>query len=41
MMIKKITYLIHIPAIMIGFLIGTIWVGLKSGFNGAIDWWVE
>lgn len=40
-MIKEVTYLIHIPTIIIGFLVGTLWIGLKSGFNGAVDFWID
>ncbi len=40
-MVETIACLIHIPLILLGRVVGTIWVGLKSGFFDAVDFWEE
>jgi hypothetical protein len=38
---KNVLYVVHIPAMIIGFIAGTIWVGLNASFNFAVSFWVE
>ena len=38
---KKVAYLIHVPLIVIGFLVGTITMGIRVGYEFAYDFWGE
>lgn len=36
---KNIAYLIHVPAIIIGAIVGTIYFGFMQGMIATVEWW--
>ena len=38
---KKVAYLIHIPTLLLGAILATLWIGLKTGFEATVDFWID
>lgn len=36
---KKLLYILQIPAVIIGFIVGTVFVGVQVGYMLAVDFW--
>jgi len=36
---KNVAFIIQLPMILAGFVVGTIWYGFKQSFILAMEWW--